>query len=208
MSDAKARFDSHLDEARLCIQNFDVTGHAFSLRHVWVVVVSSFDLYVTELISETGLRLIDRTPPNLTPSLRQLQVPLEKLLEFDSLSPTDKLLFYKNHLYSAVQYKSFYRPEKLSEALGLIWTFPAKEKWARILARMKSTGRHTAKTEQDVRDELTLISDRRDLIAHSMDEHPGAAAQNPVVRDDAVQVVTFIEDLAFAVDGETESQFH
>ncbi len=207
MTDAKGRFDTHIDEARTCIHNFDLTGHSFSLRHVWIVVVSALDLYVTELISEAGLRLIDRTPPALTPSLRQIQVPLEKLVEFASLSPTDKLVFYKQHLYASVQYKSFYRPEKLSEALSLIWTSPAKEKWARIVVRMKATGRHSRRTEQDVRDELTLIGDRRDLIAHSVDTHPGMGSPNTVHREDAMQILTFVSDLVLALDGETEAQF-
>lgn len=206
MSEAKARFDNHIDEARTCVHNFDISGHPFALRHVWIIAVSSLDLYVTELISEAGLRLIDRNPPVLTPSLRQIQVPLEKLIDFGGLSPTDKLVFYRHQLYSAVQFRSFYRPDKLSEALSLIWTCPPKEKWSRILNRMKSTGRHGARTEEDVRDELTLIGDRRDLIAHSADTPPGSNTPNPALREDAMQVITFVADLAFAVDGETLSQ--
>jgi len=206
MTDAKSRFDRHLEEARTCIYNFDQSGHEFALRHVWIVVVSSFDLYVTELISEAGLRLIDRAPPVLTNSLRQIQVRLEKLMEFETLSPTDKLLFYKRQLYAAVQYKSFYRPDRLSEALSLIWICPPKEKWARVLARMKSTGRYATRTQESIRDELTLISDRRDLIAHSMDAQPGAIAANPVSREDATQITTFVADLALALDAETEAQ--
>lgn len=39
--------------------------------------MSAFDLYMTELVSEAGLRLIDRDPPVLTASLRQFAVRLE-----------------------------------------------------------------------------------------------------------------------------------
>ncbi|WID96436.1 hypothetical protein QO058_27570 [Bosea vestrisii] len=123
------------------------------------------------------------------------------------MEPTERLLFFKDRIYATVQYKSFYKPDKVSEALSYIWTCPPKEKWARILARLKETGRHVGRTEENVRDELTLIGDRRDLIAHSVDTPPGAEGPNPVERADAVSVIEFIVDLATGVDLETEAQF-
>ncbi len=206
MTSAKLRFDAHLAEGWVCLRNFDATGHDFALRHIWITAISAFDLYMTELVSEAGLRLIDRTPPVLTPNLRQVQVPLERVLGVGQLSPTERLIFYQQHVYSDVQYKSFYRPEKVSEALSYIWTCPAKEKWSRILAGMRQTGRYQERTEQDLREELTLIGDRRDLIAHSVDTVPGASAQNPVDRGDAAQTLNFIGDLASSIDQETERQ--
>nr|CAD6427565.1 ParA family protein [Rhizobium sp. Q54] len=83
--------------------------------------------------------------------------------------------------------------------------FEPKEKWARILSRMKATGRYVARTEQDIRDELTLIGDRRDLIAHAVDVSPGATQKNPVAKDDAARVVEFMDDLVIAIDAETEA---
>lgn len=206
MTEAKVRFDVHLAEAHVCLETFDSTQNNFALRHVWVVCVSAFDLYMTELVSEAGLRWIDRSPPVLTPNLRQVQVPLERVMGIDSLTPTERLLFYKDHVYSAVQYTSFYKPERVSEALSYIWVCPAKEKWSRIVARMKAFGRYVTRTEQDIRNELTLIGDRRDLIAHSVDTLPGSASPIPVNRDDAYRVVEFMGDLAAGIDQETEAQ--
>jgi hypothetical protein len=206
MTEAKARFDRHMTEAETCLTTFDATANAFALRHVWIICVSSFDLYMTELISEVGLRLIDRSPPLLTATLRQVQFPLEGIIGINTLSPTERLLFFKNQIYATVRYKSFYKPDKVSEALSYIWTCAPKEKWARVMLRLKSTGRYNMQTEENVRDELTLIGDRRDLIAHSVDTPPGAERQNPVARSDAVRVVEFINDLASSVDTETEYQ--
>ena len=67
-------------------------------------------------------------------------------------------------------------------------------------------GRYDERTEEDIRDELTLIGDRRDLIAHSVDTAPGAEGPNPVDRLDAVRVIEFIKDLATSIDLETEAQ--
>lgn len=206
MTDANARFSSHIAEAQVCIGTFDSTQSNFALRHVWIVCVSAFDLYMTELVSEAGLRWIDRTPPVLTANLRQVKVPLEGVMSSQHLSPTERLLFYKDHVYSAIQYTSFYRPEKVSEALSYIWVCPPKEKWARIFTRMKALGSHASSTEEDIRNELTLIGDRRDLIAHSVDTLPGASSPNPVNREDAVRVAEFVGDLAAAIDQETEAQ--
>lgn len=206
MTEAKSRFDLHIDEAQLCLKTFDAIGNAFALRHVWIVCVSAFDLFMTELVSEAGLRLIDRNPPHLTTNLRQVQLPLHSVIDMNGLSPTEQLLFYKERIYAAVQYKSFYKPEKVSEALSYIWTCPPKEKWARILARLKSMDRYETRTEGDIRDELTLIGDRRDLIAHSVDTPPGAEKANPVDRTDAVRVIEFISDLSKSIDLETEVQ--
>lgn len=206
MTDAKVAFDNNLAESYVCLNNYDTMGDAFALKHVWVTAVSSFDLYMTELVSEVGVRWIDRTPPILSSNLRQVQIPLGNVLGLAGLSPVERIMFYKDHVYTAVRFTSFYRPDKVSEALSYIWTCPAKEKWARITARMKSFGRHGEKTEKDIRDELTLIGDRRDLIAHSADISPGAAAANPVLREDAARILGFILDLATAIDLETEAQ--
>lgn len=206
MTDAERRFRAHLTEGEKCLQCYDDTSHGFSLRHVWVACVSAFDWYMTELVSEAGLRLIDRTPRILTQNLRQVEVPLGNILDIHQLNPAERLLFFRQHIFTAIQYKSFYRPEKVSEALSYIWTCPAKEKWARILSGMKATGRYDNRTEQDIRDELTLIGDRRDLIAHAVDIAPGTTERNPVRREDAASVVEFVGDLVDAIDGETESQ--
>lgn len=206
MTTAKNKFDVNMTEGRVCLSNFDATNNNFALRHIWVISVSAFDLYMTELVSEVGLRWIDRTPPVMTANLRQVHVPLGNALQIDQLSPAEKLLFYRDHVYTAVQYTSFYKPEKVSEALSYIWMYPAKEKWTRIAKRMQSFGRYLNRTEKDIRDELTLIGDRRDLIAHSVDTPPGAEMANPVIRGDAVHVIEFVSDLALAIDQETEAQ--
>ncbi len=206
MTNAAQRFLLHLEEGILCLQNFEATGNSFALRHVWIVCVSAFDSYMTELVSEAGLILIDRTPPALTRNLRQVRVPLEAILNLDQLGPSEKLLFFKQHIFFEVQYKSFYKPEKVSEALSYIWSCPAKEKWARILAGLKMLGRYDNRTEQDIQGELTSIGDRRDLIAHSVDTPPGAPHPNPVEKADAERVLVFVRDLVSAIDAETENQ--
>ncbi len=206
MTEAERRSRVHLAEGATCLQNHDTTSHEFPLRHVWIVCVSAFDLYITELISEIGLRLIDRTPRILTPNLRQIEVPLGNVLDVEPLNPAERLLFFRQHIFYSIQYKSFYRPDKVAEGLSYIWTCPPKEKWARILSGMKSTGRYGSRTEQDIRDELSLIADRRDLIAHAVDIPPGTSERNPARREDAARVVEFIGDLVGAIDGETESQ--
>ncbi|WP_155984349.1 hypothetical protein [Paracoccus pantotrophus] len=206
MTAAKDKFQTHMAEAHICLNNFDEVGNDFALRHVWIVCVSAFDLYMTELVSEAGLRWIDRTPPILTANLRQVQIPLANILNMHEMPPAEKLLFYRDRVYAAVQFISFYRPEKVSEALSYVWTCPSKEKWARITNRMKETGRYQDKTERDLRAELSLIGDRRDLIAHSVDTPPGAGGQSPVDRADAAQVIDFVNDLALAIDAETEAQ--
>lgn len=71
---------------------------------------------------------------------------------------------------------------------------------------MKSTGRYQNRSEQDIRDQLTLIGDRRDLIAHAVDVVPGNFERNAVKREDAEEILTFIKDLAAAIDAETEQQ--
>ncbi|WP_156648023.1 hypothetical protein [Methylobacterium sp. Leaf88] len=205
MSEAIIRFRVHLAESEQCLENFRSTSHEFSLRHIWIISVSSFDLYLTELVSEAGLRLIDKTPRILTQNLRQVEFPLGNVLEIDRMNSVERLLFFKQHIFASIQYKSFYRPEKISEALSYIWTCPAKEKWARILGRMKLTGRYSDKTEEDIREELTLIGDRRDLIAHSVDRPPGRSEANPVRQEDAARVHMFIADIAEAIDLETEA---
>lgn len=206
MSDAFNRFDNYLSEASVCLKNNEETGHEFSLRYVWVTCVSSFDLFMTEFVAEAGLRLIDKSPADLTQNLNQIGVPLERVFAFVNLSPSEKLLFYREAIFSSVRFRSFYKPDGVSTALSFIWVSPPKEKWKRILEQMRASGRYAEVTEQDIRAELSLIGDRRDLIAHSVDLPPGASVPNPVVRSDAEKVITFIYDLAKAIEDETEAQ--
>lgn len=116
------------------------------------------------------------------------------------------MLFYREQIYNSVRFKSFYKPEKVSEALAYIWKCPPKEKWSRIAARMRTQDRYSNRKEEDLRSELSQIGNRRDLIAHSMDTPPGADHANPVSREDAVRVIEFITDLAESIEQETETQ--
>ncbi|WP_340240964.1 hypothetical protein [Sulfitobacter pontiacus] len=206
MTEALSKFKVHMAQGDACLDNFDERSDEFALRYVWINCVSAFDLYMTELVSEAGLRLIDKNPMVLTANLKQIGVPLEKVFGINDLSPAEKMIFYRDQIFSAVQYTSFYKPDKISVALSYIWTTPAKEKWKRIFSRMSATGRYEGKTESYVRDELELIGDRRDIIAHSVDTPPGRSTPNPVNRGDAVRVIEFLGDAADAIDAETEEQ--
>lgn len=204
MTESLEKFKGHIRQSEACLRNYDTTRHEFALRYVWINCVSAFDLYMTDLISEAGLRLIDREPLILTASLKQVGVPLERVLGVKDLSPAERMLFYRSHIFSAVQYTSFYKPDKISLALSYVWLIPPKEKWKRVFSRMQSTGRYPGKTEADIREELELIGDRRDLIAHSVDTPPGRSTPNPVDRSDAENVIVFLGDVADAIDAETE----
>lgn len=206
MTRAFENFERNMEVGELCLENFADTRHEFALRYVWVVAVSALDLYMTELVTEAGLRLIDQAPPRLTANLKQVEVPLGSVVELDQLGPTDRLLLYRNQIYLYFQFKSLYRPDKISEALRFIWTCPAKEKWSRIIRRMRETGRYLDRSEEQIRSELTLIADRRDLIAHSVDTAPGTTAPNPVSEEDAKLVWDFVCDFCRAIDSETEAQ--
>lgn len=193
-------------ETTLCLENHSATGHEFPLRYVWVTSVSAFDLYMTQLVAEVGLRLIDRKPEAITHNLNQIGVPLNMVFSFGSLSPAEKLIFYREVILSAVRFTSFYKPDGVSLALSYIWTSPSKEKWKRIYKRLNEIRDYSGITEQGIREELSQIGDRRDLIAHSVDLQPGAVSPNPVIRSDAEKVISFIGDVANAIDNETEAQ--
>lgn len=206
MTNAASRCLSELARSHQCISVFDSSGEAFTLRYVWVISVSALDAYLTELVSEAGLRIIDKDPATLTENLAQVGVPLEGVLSIGKLDPTERFVYFREQIFRSIQFKSFYRPDKVSEALSYIWRCPPKEKWARILSRMNETGRYVGRTEKDIRDELSLIGDRRDLIAHAIDTPPGTGTPNTPARADAVQVLTFISDMVAAIDRETEAQ--
>lgn len=206
MTESFERFDCHIAEGRLCIDYYSLVEEEHILRYVWIVSISSFDLYLTELISEVGLKLLAHDPPILTENIRRIEIPLGDTIDLDSLSPANRLIFFKNKIFAALQFKSFYRPDKISEALSYIWRCPPREKWARIHSEMQKTGRYIGKTEQNIREELSLIGNRRDLIAHSVDLPPGAERQNAVTLSDAQATLDFVYDLAKAIDLETERQ--
>lgn len=157
MTDAHIKFLQNISECEEALECFAACGKKSALRYVWISAISALDLYMTELVSEAGLRLIDRSPRVMTTNLQQMEIPLSGVLELENMGPSERLIYFKERIFSVLQYKSFYRPEKISEALSYIWLCPGKEKWARILAEMKQRGRYASKTTQDVRDELEHV---------------------------------------------------
>ncbi|MCH8491530.1 MAG: hypothetical protein LAT81_16625 [Oceanicaulis sp.] len=208
MTEAYDRYRILVADAWECIENFRVTEHDFALRHVWVSCVSALDLYLTELVAEAGLRIVDKSPLSLTPNLRNIGIPLEGVFEYEKMSPSQKLIFFRSAIYSSVQFVSLYRSDGVLSALSYIWIADPKKKWKTITARIKNFGQYIDYTEQDIRSELDAIGDRRDLISHSVDWPPGADRRNPVRIEDAMQVIDFVSALVRAIDVETEEQIN
>lgn len=66
MTKSYENFTKNVLEGHVCLENFARNNETFALRYVWIISISSLDLYLTELISEVGLNLISRPSPILT----------------------------------------------------------------------------------------------------------------------------------------------
>jgi len=158
----------------------------FLLRAEWIYAVSAMDKLIHELVRigmieafqgrriRTGKFLsFGVTAKTLTSSLSAAEPPPEYWFEQEVIEKHKTL--------------SFQTPEKIAEALSLIWDEP--HKWQRLAASAGTT-------QADLTAQLKVIISRRNQMVHEADLDLLSGIRNSIDKAGIDEVVPFIEKLS------------
>ena len=157
------------------------------LRAELVMAVSALDHYIHEIV-RLGMLEAYSGHRIQTPAFLRFQVTLESALQGISAPMSDNWL--EDQIRTRHSYQSFQHPDNIANAIRLI---SDAQLW-------NGVAKHLGRSPQDVKNELILIVDRRNKIAHEADmdaSFPGKRWPiNDVLVDDAIN---FIEQIAEAI---------
>jgi hypothetical protein len=151
---------SALDHNSVRAQSTRVLDLSDILRAALVLSVSALDFYVHEVV-RLGMLEIHRKSRPEPPAFSRFQISLGSAREGLSV---DLVLDYwlDNEIRQSHSYKSFQQPDKVAEAIRLI---SEKKLWEEV-------GKKMSRPPLEVKQELSIIIDRRNKIAHEADIDP------------------------------------
>lgn len=153
------------------------------LRAQIVLVVSALDHYIHEITRLGMLEVIagTRVP---TKAFLKFQVTMDSAMV--ALSGNKGNIWFDDEIREKHGYLAFQHPDKIADAIRL---FSDCELWPSV---SKSLGLSTA----DIRNNLRLIIDRRNKIAHEADLDPSYPGTRwPITPTDTKKTIQFIVDI-------------
>jgi hypothetical protein len=154
------------------------------LRAQIVQGVSAFDHYIHE-ITRIGMNdiLVGNRP--ITPSFKRFSVSMEAYL-----SSAASANWFDGEIRGKHGHLSFQMPDKVADAIRLV---ADKEIW-------KEIGKAMRKKPEPIKQQLRLIVDRRNKIAHEADIDPSAPGVKwPISKTDADDSTSFLEKLGSSI---------
>ena len=161
------------------------------LRWEWVLAVSALDKYIHDIVRIGMIEEFLGTRPK-TNKYNTFRIDMSKFTDLStSLAPE---LEFENEIKRQHGYQAFQHPDKLAEALSLIWL--EEHKWETISRNMASSISAT-----DLRTKLNNIVIRRDQIVHEGDCFAASIPlqQQPITEADVNDVISFISELVQAI---------
>ncbi len=162
------------------------------LRWQYVLAVSALDKYIHDIVR---IGMVEEFKGNrvVTDSFKGIKLELSNaLLIMNSSTPE---IDFSNEILKQHSYKAFQDPDKISEALSLIWD--EKHKWAVISKNMTSSI-----SEKDLKTQLRNIVIRRNQIVHEGDclSTLPPLQQQIILKKDTTDVIAFITDIVKAIE--------
>ena len=175
------------------------------LRAQIVNSVSAFDRLIHELVNigvvEVFLGRRVKTSKFLNQAFRA--ETLIKSIEFSkpgyiptSIYDSPQFLIEKE-MREKMSYLAFEAPDKVSDALSYIWD--NSHKMQTIAIDMAIPGTNANDQQNNLRQELQLIIDRRNQIAHEGDVDPSTNAKRAISKKISEDSIDFIEKLGFSI---------
>jgi hypothetical protein len=160
------------------------------LRATLVMLVSALDQYIHELV-RLGMLEIQLGSRLSTPAFRSFKISMEAFQLAIAQPGTQS--WFEDEIRNNHGWRSFQQADKIAEAIRLIFD---KQLWDEV-------AHHLLRTPKDIKEQLNLIVERRNKIAHEADLDPTTFGQrwpiNAPVVDDAIDFVQQIAESIFLV---------
>lgn len=193
MNLAFTQFTTNIEEVRktylistsLNVPTSSIVDTSSILRSCIVLSVSAIDHLIHELTIVGMLQIFNGTRP-FTNKYNNYNVSLGFMNAISSAPPT---ITFESEIRRGLGWQTFQRPEKIKEAIAL---FSAVQLWQEIAIIMLDT-------EINIKNQLNLIIDRRNMIAHEADIEPIFKTKRIINDLDVITTIDFIEKLGTTI---------
>ena len=175
------------------------------LKAQLVNVVSAFDMFIHGIVKKGVIEIFNKTRKE-TPKFQSFAFQAKTILKLiEVMSPgfmpssSDDIpdVILEKELSDKLSFMSFQSPDKVTDALSLIWGEPYK---MQVLAvDMKISGCNNNEKANNLKQELTTIIQRRNQIAHEGDINPATQLPRSIELSDVNKASDFIASLGHAV---------
>jgi hypothetical protein len=174
------------------------------LRFQLVYAISAFDKFMHEIV-RIGFTKLVQGGKRLTKKAENFNLPLNKVLEIYQtavlpLTFEDNLILYLDkEIYRQHSFLAFQYPDKIKDALSLIWE--EDHKWQKIVENMtiQLTGDTINEKEKYLEQVIKLIVDRRNQIVHEADVDLILNRKRNVDKDNINESILIIKDLGNSI---------
>lgn len=168
---------------------FKPTDVSDLLRSEIVYSLSSFDRLIHDLVKAGMVESFKglRTPTN---SYKNFNISLNQFDAINSASVPPAEFVFAQTITSSNKHLSFQDPDRVTEALGLIWH--ENHKWQKIAMEMGID-------QRNLKTELKNIVIRRNQIVHEGDFDLFTGNIQPIIHSDTQQSVNFIDKIGKSI---------
>lgn len=193
MNQAFLQFSTNIEEVRkthlistsINVPTSSIVDTSPILRSCIVLSVSAIDHLIHELVI-IGMCEIFNGTRVVTQKYNEFNVTLGFMSSITAVSP---LVTFESEIRRKLGWQTFQRPAKIKDAVAL---FNPIQLWQQVSITM-------ADTEQNIKNHLDLIVDRRNMIAHEADIEPVYKTKRAINDTDVKGAVDFIEKLGTAI---------
>lgn len=193
MNQAFSQFSTNIEEVRkthlistnLNMPTSSIVDTSSILRSCIVLSVSAIDHLIHELTIIGMREIFDGIRP-LTAKYNNHNVSLCFMYAITSNPP---LITFDSEIRRSIGWQTFQRPDKIKDAIALFNTI---QLWQQIALAM-------GETEINIKNQLNLIIDRRNMIAHEADIEPVFKTKKTISDTDVTTTIDFIEKLGTTI---------
>lgn len=159
------------------------------LRSEIVYAMSSLDRLIHDLVKKgmvdtfNGLRIP-------TSAYKNFSITIQQYDEFNSATVPPAGHLFEHAISQKHKYLSFQEPNKISEALSLIWD--ETHKWQRIATTIGTS-------QSNLKTELKNIVIRRNQIVHESDFDLSTSTLQTISHSDTIRIIDFVEELGHTI---------
>ncbi len=161
------------------------------LRWKWVWGVSAFDKFIHELVLYEMIEIFQKNRI-CTSAFKSFAVDLD--FSTDLMHSTEEKWEFVQRFKQIVLLRhskeSFQNPNKVKEALSLIWN--EQYKWQKISKALKLE-------EAELTQKLTIIVSRRHHIVHEADLDPVNDEKRVITIEETDEIITFLKNLSYQI---------
>jgi len=168
------------------------------LRAEWAMRVSALDLYVHELVAQNLLKIFQGVRP-ICPGFARLQISSDAMMRISNASsPAQKETAFDLEVRTQLSRITYQFPDDIADGVRMV---SGIKLWNEVAINLGATQANLSATTTSIKQQLSLIANRRNKIVHEGDLQPSVPRVPwPISSGDLQDVSAFILRLVTALD--------